>query len=561
MSKKRRASSGHPSAPQPAGLDALRGLIQAGRAGECLAEADGMIRQLGRRPELLHIIGWSLLVLGRNRDALPFLEEALAGLPKDARLWAQRGLVLGRLGQHAAAAESHRRALQLAPRDANFMVEMGTQMAAAYRYREAAEWLGRATEIAPANLQAHLRLARLEERRGHPGSARNLLDSALRIAPDDPEVVQADAAMLAAEGDFAGAEARLARLLAASPGHVPAMSQLVGLRRMSEADQPLLMRMRRALDNAKNVAERIDLGFAIGKFCDDLGKYREAFASYADANALKRSIAPPYDREASTRTVDLLTASHTGTVVGGNWPGASDSPRPVLIVGMPRSGTSLIEQILAAHPLVHGAGEQNFWGEALDRHRRRVFLADYDQPTIAAIAGEGLAFLDSLSVDAARVTDKMPANFRFLGPVHVAFPKARIIHARRHPFDTCLSIFFQNFGLQHAYATDLGDLCHYHREYQRIMAHWRGVLPAETVLDVPYEDLVERPADWARRMVEFIGLPWDEACLAPHTNDRSVGTASKWQVRQPIYRSSLARWRNYAEFLGPLRELAPDDMT
>jgi hypothetical protein len=163
--------------------------------------------------------------------------------------------------------------------------------------------------------------------------------------------------------------------------------------------------------------------------------------------------------------------------------------------------------------------------------------------------------LESLAPGARRVIDKMPANFASLGLIHEVLPCARIIHLRRNPIDTCLSIYFQHFRTGHAYANDLGDIAHYYAEYVRLMEHWRITLPAGALLDVPYEGLVDDPEGWSRRMLEFIDLPWDAACLDFQRTTRRVMTASKWQVRQAITRSSVERWRHYAEFVTPLQHL------
>jgi hypothetical protein len=160
-----------------------------------------------------------------------------------------------------------------------------------------------------------------------------------------------------------------------------------------------------------------------------------------------------------------------------------------------------------------------------------------------------------LSSDALRVVDKMPANFLSLGLIHEVLPRARIIHMRRNALDTCLSIYFQHFKTGHSYANDLGDLAHYYAQYSRLMQHWRSIMPEDALLDVPYEGLVDDQEHWSRKMLEFVGLPWDVQCLDFHQTNRSVITASKWQVRQKMTRSSVDRWRNYEQFLGPLRNL------
>jgi hypothetical protein len=184
-----------------------------------------------------------------------------------------------------------------------------------------------------------------------------------------------------------------------------------------------------------------------------------------------------------------------------------------------------------------------------------------DPPLLQDIAAQYEAELQRHSATALRVVDKMPGNFMHLGLIHAVFPQARILHTQRNPLDTCLSIYFQNLSSEHTYANDLDDLAFYYREYHRLMAHWHAVLPPEVLLDVPYEALIEDQEGWSRRIIEFIGLEWDERCLDFHETERKVGTASNWQVRQKIYKTSKERWRNYENFLGPLLdalgELAP----
>jgi hypothetical protein len=223
---------------------------------------------------------------------------------------------------------------------------------------------------------------------------------------------------------------------------------------------------------------------------------------------------------------------------------------------MPRSGTSLTEQILASHPQVHGAGELLYWIFASDTER--AASAERRAATIAELGRAYLQGLGAQAPEAARVVDKLPVNFRNLGLIHAALPGARFIHLERNSLDTCLSIYFQGFSAAHSYATDFGDLAHYYHEYRRLMAHWHAVLPPQTLLEVRYEDLVGDPEGWSRRMLTHIGLPWDPRCLEFHRTKRPVLTASNWQVRQPISRNSVDRWRRYERFIGPLRDaLAP----
>jgi hypothetical protein len=223
---------------------------------------------------------------------------------------------------------------------------------------------------------------------------------------------------------------------------------------------------------------------------------------------------------------------------------------------MPRSGTTLTEQILASHPGIFGAGELSFWKAASPRIATSELDPTAHGRVLAESGEEYLRLLSGLDPDAERVVDKMPANFAYLGMIHAALPNARIVHMRRNPVDTCLSIYFQNFHIAHSYTNDLDDLAHCYREYLRVMSHWRSILPGDAILDVPYEGLVDDQELWSRKIIDFVGLPWSPACLEFHRTVRRVSTFSKWQVRQKINKSSVERWRNYAQFIEPLMCLA-----
>jgi hypothetical protein len=256
-----------------------------------------------------------------------------------------------------------------------------------------------------------------------------------------------------------------------------------------------------------------------------------------------------------TQVVDGITQSYNAIWLRETRINAHESARPVFIVGMLRSGTTLAEQILASHPDVFAAGELTYWNTASAAYRPSALDAPASGTLLHKLADDYLRLLQDLSDDTLRVVDKMPTNFAFLGLIHAALPNARIIHMRRNPIDTCLSIYFQDFEAAVSYANDLEDLAHYYAEYLRLMKHWRLILPKDAILDVSYEGLVNDQEAWSRRMLEFIGLPWDPRCLDFHETHRTVITASKWQVRQKITGASVLRWRNYEKFLGPLLRL------
>jgi tetratricopeptide (TPR) repeat protein len=378
---------------------------------------------------------------------------------------------------------------------------------------------------------------------------RQVLDS----HPDLEEAHSLLGRILAEAGNFDGAAACFEKALALKPGHAGVYYQLVRARKLTEADRPLLRRMIGAIPSVTLASHSIKLNLAIAKAFDDLADYGQSMRYIGRANAIKKKVSP-FDRKVFATNVDALIDRFSPAFLARHAPGGNPSEKPVLIVGMPRSGTTLCEQILSSHSQVVGAGELRFWS-----HQERVFDQLHDDSRIDAFrraaADDYLAVLGKLAPDAARVIDKNPFNFLFLGLFHIAFPQARIIHCRRHPIDTSLSIVSTHIRTQGAFPADTDDMVFYYRQYARLMAHWRASLPHDRFIEVDYEAIVADPETETRARVAALGLDWEEACLRPEQNQRVVKTSSLWQVRQPIYRGSLERWRRYEPWLGPLREL------
>jgi hypothetical protein len=302
--------------------------------------------------------------------------------------------------------------------------------------------------------------------------------------------------------------------------------------------------------------ERADLHFALGKAHDDLGEYATAISHFDDGNALKHRHTS-YDRERHAAAVNSQVETFTADFYARNAPHGSPCETPILILGMPRSGTTLVEQILSSHGQVAAGGELRFWGERATAFRMND-QGEINPAWAQTVERDYRAVLARISPTALRVTDKRPQNFHYVSLIHAVFPRARIIHCRRHPVDTCLSIYFQNFGRRIDFAYSRDDLLACYRQYQKLMEHWRSVLPSDRFHEIHYEDLVADQAATTRQLIAFCGLNWDDSCLRPDRNPRPVRTASLWQARQPVYRTSVARWQHYEPWLGALRDLLSD---
>jgi Sulfotransferase family len=305
--------------------------------------------------------------------------------------------------------------------------------------------------------------------------------------------------------------------------------------------------------------DRMLLDFALGKAYADLKDHRRSFKHLLAGNTAKRARIA-YDENGAMAQFDRIEAVFTRQLIAAKSGGGDASAMPIFILGMPRSGTTLVEQIVASHPMVHGAGELYTLSELVrDVHgpdgnalSYPEFVAALDAPALRRIGARYIAAVRAIAPEGERVTDKMPSNYYFAGLIHLALPSAKIIHTIRDPVDTCVSCFSKLFSEEQIHTYDLGELGRYHSRYQRLMAHWHRVLPAGRILDVRYEDVVADLEKEARRIIAHCGLPWDDRCLAFHKTDRPVRTASATQVRQPIYKSAVGRWRVYEQQLGPL---------
>jgi Flp pilus assembly protein TadD len=492
---------------------------------------------------------------GKYADAADKLTDALAIDPNNALARNGLGTALWRLGRYREAEPEFRRAVKLKPGFAEAHRNLGTILRHLGDLPQSESALRRAVKLSPGDVDSLVSLGLTLGWLGRLADARELFDKALRIKPRSASALSALGWLEGIEGRLEEAESRLRAALESEPQNAAAWAALGNLRRMTAADGDWLKGVERTLSSGVSSSEEADLRFAMGKYFDDLGSFARAFTEYKRANDLHKLLAKPYDRKARTAFVDNVIRAYTRERLSQHTPGASESERPVLVVGMMRSGTTLVEQIIASHPRATAAGELDYWNDTVRKHPQIVGHESPNAPHARRLADSYLAVLTRHSADALRVVDKSTVNSDHLGLIHSVLPRARIVYLRRDPIDTCLSCYFQQFASALSFTMDLGDLAHYYREHYRLVAHWRAALPAGTLLDVPYAELVADPQAWTRRIIDFIGLEWDPRCLEFYKTKRAVLTASTWQVRQPIYTRSVARWRNYQKWLGPLLEL------
>lgn len=566
-------------------------LQNLGRTEEAAASYRRAIELNPKLPQAHNNLGAALLELGQAEEALASSRRAIALQSNHAEAYNTQGMAQRRLGKHDGAAASFREAVRINPRFAKAHTNLGNALTALGRLEEAEACHRRALELAPSLIEAHTNLGltlhkagRLDEAEALQRQALSLdpdyarahgnlgvilhdagrleeaiesYEQALSIRPGNTEVLRDLAVALQDAGRMEEAVARYEQVLEIEPDNANVLRILAASRKHTERDGEV-SRIQALYDDAPAMSgQKMHLGFALGKIFEDLEDYDQAFEYLAEANRVARS-SLTYD---PVRTADgfgrLQTLFDPGFVAKGP-AGPSDGPVPVFIVGMPRSGTTLVEQILASHPEVAGAGELNYLFAAIEketsdgRHPYPDGVDDIDDAALARIGARYLERLAGLADGHPYVTDKMPHNFFHVGIIARALPSARVIHVRREPMDTCLSIFAQYFPRQHPYGYDLEELGSYYRHYEALMAHWREAAP-DSMLEVPYESLVSDPESQIRRLLDYCGLAFDPACLDFHKTERPVRTASAWQVREPLYATSIERWRRFEKHLEPLR--------
>jgi tetratricopeptide (TPR) repeat protein len=508
-------------------------------------------------PRSHHTLGRALVRAGRLGEAIDSLRLAVTLKEDFPAAYRDLAVALAAAGQHREAVAACRRGVGLAPKVAEGHHLLSELLEAVGEFNEAAECSRRAAACDHETVSGRLDFARAAVLEGDLTTAETCLRHAIGLDPDSAELHKSLGDVLAKRGRFQEAIEVCDRALDLNPLYAPAHLTAVRVRKCTETDRPRLMRMLAALrDGAIDDVGRLFLHFAIGKLLDDLGEYREAMRHFDMGNSIRRRNAR-FDRSGLREVIDRLIGRFTSAFFAADRRLEVEDETPLLIVGMPRSGTTLVEQIVSSHPAIAAGEEQFFWS---NRAASRG-VAEATALTAEAgreLAAEYISLLRRIGPNAARVTDKQTFNFQQLGLIHLLLPKARIIHCRRHPIDTCLSMYFTYFKGRMPFVSDKADLAFAYRQYTRLMAHWRMVLPPDRFLEVDYERLVADREAVTRQLIGFCGLDWHDGCLQPERNERVVTTASLWQARQRVFVTSVERWRHYEPWLGELSQLLAD---
>jgi tetratricopeptide (TPR) repeat protein len=495
-----------------------------------------------------HDLGFLCLQAGRLPEAIAALRTALAVEPSFAQASLCLGIALQDQGDTAGALAAYRQALSLQPTLTAAHVCLGALLESLGEHPLAIASFRSGAASGPASLWGRLSNARALVAENRDVEAESILREFVALHPANAMGHEMLAMVFANSGRFEKARDCYERAIAAAPQLAGSYYDLARCRRITRDDEALLGRMRSALVAPGLTADsRLKVHLALGKALDDLGDPAAAMQHFDDADALRSNLVR-FDAAAFETRVDRLIAHFTSDLVARASDMGSCDATAVLIMGLPRSGTTLVEQILSSHPQVHGGGELPFWTQRGAR---------WEEADIATLGAEYLSLLYALAPQAVRVTDKMPLNILWAGLIHLVLPRATLIHCRRTSIDIAMSVHRTYFNPHASFPTGGRALVAAIQAVERLTAHWREVLPADRFIEVDYEQLVREPETAIRRLIAACDLPWDEACLRPEHNPRVIKTPSKWQVRRPIHRDAIESWRRYEPWLGPLAALVP----
>lgn len=538
-------------------LGLANALSEQGKIDEAKSSVERALQLQPNAAEAHSLLGHILSLQNNLEDAQASCEKAIKLNPNLAD--AHHGL--GEIKQHQRdfnkAIEHYRSALTINPNVAITHYRLGYCFYNNGKLDEAADQYRKALEIDKKLFEALKGLGTVLALQGEFEDAKKVYQETLTYYPNNIDAVVGMASTCELEKNFQQAYTYLKPHIESRTKHIGMALTYARLCANVDRCDDAIEFIEELLTGNLEIKHSQGLHSAVGKIYDSQGNYDKAFEHYHQGNSLRTS---SYDLKIAESATTTLINTFDKDMLAKCPRAEHDTSLPIFIVGMPRSGTSLIEQILASHSSVFGAGELTDIGTIVstlpkitgEKSKYPRCITNLTQDQINSLSKDYLDRLRTFSSDATLITDKMPHNFMHLGLISLLFPQARIIHCLRNPMDTCVSIYFQSFNATHTYANDLRSLGHHYREYEKIMAHWQKVIDLP-ILDLQYEELVNNQEKLSRQLVEFCGLEWEAGCLQFHKSERYINTASYKQVQQPIYKKSVERWKHYEPHLDPLK--------
>jgi len=518
--------------------------------------------------ESLNNIGATLTDDNKGEEALSYLKHVCELKPDYAEAQNNLGRAYLQVDNFDEALPAFEKTIKCDPNHCSGHMGIASVWREKQNYEIALQAAQRGIELDPKRAEAHSLLGRIHLDLGDETKARARYDHALELNPNHGSAHNALGSLLLEQGKLEEAEASFRTGMSLETDQGENLESLFNLAFAIKIkkDSPEHIGLVEAEKRMADFSERklMLLHFALGKMCDDFEEYGTAFDHYLKACEMKRATFD-YSAEDMTKVYKQTQSIFTPELIEKLKPYADHSAKPIFVLGSPRSGTTLTEQIIASHPDVFGAGELPDFSKALSSlpnvQSQEVFpkvIAELSAEQLVHIGKEYIKRITEHSPNSPRVTDKMPSNYFYLGLIHALLPNAKIVHVNRNPLDTCISCFSRIFAHNQYQSYNLSELGAYYREYIKLMDYWRKILPKGAFYDITYEELVNDPEGQAKALIAFCGLEWDEECLNFHRNKRSVRTASVTQVRKPIYKSSMEKWRRYSGKLDPLIEALGD---
>ena len=547
-------------------LQKAKQLYKADHLTEAEKQYKSILQHESTHGEANYMLGVISFKTGKNEKAVQLIKKAIKFEPNVYHYYMTIGVILDSIGKYGDAIRYYQRVLELKPDDAITYSCLGETNRKLGNLDNALTYYKKSIELVSNNPETYRGMGSVLYEMEKLDDARSCFMKALDLKPSFPEAFVSLGMLQRSTGDRDGARESFMQATASDSKCITAHSYLTELITTKEEDERFNVLERLKTEGQLSSEQTLLLYFTLGKMYSDTGQYDKAFENYSQGNNLRKALKgqhfsiSDFECEVDTYLRIFNTDFFKQRISLG-----IQSNLPIFVVGMPRSGTTLLERIISSHPKAFGAGELmdinkikvKVIGECGIDALSDVVMALRDE-TIKAAARQYLKIIYQLSDNAIRIVDKMPHNFQHLWFIALMFPRARVIHSLRNPLDTCLSCYFTDFAYGHGYRNDLRTLGLYYRQYRRLMEHWQKVLPI-SFLDVRYEELVENQELVSRSIINFCGLDWNERCLEFHRSRHSIKTASNVQTRKKMYRTSIGRWENYEKHLAPLKEaLGPE---